>query len=119
MAQTKEQLVETIREWVTIEKEMKALQRELKVRRERKKHLSQELVETMKSNEIDCFDISDGKIMYSRNKVTAPISKKHLLACLQKYYAEKPGEDGNELAQFILESRDVKTKENIRLKTPK
>lgn len=119
MAQTKEQLVETIREWVTIEKEMKALQRELKVRRERKKQLSQELVETMKSNEIDCFDISDGKIMYSRNKVTAPISKKHLLACLQKYYEEKPGEDGSELAQFILESRDVKTKENVRLKTPK
>jgi hypothetical protein len=95
MAQTKEQLVETIREWVTIEKE------------------------TMKSNDIECFDISDGKIMYSRNKVTAPISKKHLIECLQKYYQEKPGEDGSELAQFILESRDVKTKENVRLKTPK
>mgnify|MGYP000374453911 CR=1 FL=1 len=119
MAQTKEQLVGAIREWVSLDKEMKKLQKEIKTRRERKKLLTAHLAETMKENEIDCFDITDGKIVFSQNKVKAPISKKHLLESLDKYFQDKPGDPSSEIAEFILDSRAVKTKDNIRLKTPK
>ena len=71
MAETKEQLVATIKEWIQIESEIKLLQKEIKARRARKKELSETLVATMKDNEIDCFDINDGKLVYSKNKVTS------------------------------------------------
>ena len=83
---TKEELVTNIKGWMQIDQEMKMLQRELKERRQRKKELTNALVEIMKTNEIDCFDMSDGKIIYTKNKVRAPLSKKHLIECLGKYH---------------------------------
>ena len=71
---TKEELVTNIKGWMQIDQEMKVLQRELKERRQRKKELTDSLVEIMKTNEIDCFDMSDGKIIYTKNKVRAPLS---------------------------------------------
>ena len=119
MAENKEQLVNTIKEWVILEREMKALNHEIKVRRDRKKELTTSLVNTMKQNDIDCFDISDGRIVYSRNKIRAPLSKKHLLGCLSQYFADSPQDERDKLAEFILESREVKTKDNVRLKDSK
>ena len=37
MAETKEQLVATIKEWISLENEIKLLQKEVKARRNRKK----------------------------------------------------------------------------------
>jgi|TARA_B100001250_G_C19599798_1_gene700078 hypothetical protein len=116
---TKEELVTNIKGWMQIDQEMKVLQRELKERRQRKKELTDSLVEIMKTNEIDCFDMSDGKIIYTKNKVRAPLSKKHLIECLGKYFEQNPGVEAGEVANFVLENREVKTKEGIRHKPPK
>ena len=37
----------------------------------------------MKQNEIDCFDINSGKIVYCKNKTKAPLNKKTLLETLE------------------------------------
>ena len=84
---TKEELVGNIKSWMQVDTEMKLLQKELKDRRLKKKELTESLVEIMKSNEIDCFDITEGKIIYTSSKVKAPLSKKHLMDCLDKYFA--------------------------------
>ena len=39
----------------------------------------------MKKHEIDCFDMKEGKILYTQNKIKAPLSKKHLMGCLLQY----------------------------------
>jgi hypothetical protein len=65
---TKEELVNNIKEWMQIEDEMKVLQKELKERREKKKLLTSTLVDIMKTNEIDCFDMTEGKISYTLAK---------------------------------------------------
>jgi len=114
---TKEQLVNNIKDWMQVDKEMKTLQKELKDRRLRKKELTDSLVHIMKENEIDCFDLSNGKIMYTKNNVKAPLSKKHLLSCLSQYFSEIPSIQADEVANFILENREVKTKEGIRHKS--
>lgn len=119
MAHTKEQLVSVVKEWVTLETEIKTLQKHIKERRARKKELTSALVDTMKTNEIDCFDISDGKILYSQNKVKAPVSKKHLMSCLSQYFEKSNPDVAQELTTFILESREVNVKDNIRFKEPK
>ena len=82
----KEQLIGNIKEWLQIENELKELRKAAKERRERKKELTSSLVDIMKVNDIDCFDVNGGKLMYSQNKVKAPINKKTLVATLQNYY---------------------------------
>jgi hypothetical protein len=119
MAQTKEQLVAVVKEWVNLETEIKTLQNHIKERRARKKELTGALVDTMKTNEIDCFDISDGKIVYSQNRVKASVSKKHLLTCLSQYFEKTNPKVAQELTDFILDSREVKVNDNIRFKEPK
>jgi hypothetical protein len=118
---TKEELVASIKGWMKVDEEIRVLNRELKERRARKKTYTDALVGIMKDNEIDCFDMSAGKIIYTKSRVKPPISKKHLLACLDQYAAANP--DCNlpteDVGQFILDSREAKVKEGIRHKPQK
>jgi len=116
---TKEDLVNNIKEWMQLDREMKLLQKELKTRREKKKQLTGSLVDIMKDNEIDCFDISEGKIIYTKNKVKSPINKNHLMSCLNKYFENNPDVKAEDVSNFIMENREIKVKESIRHKEPK
>ena len=116
---TKEELVKNIKAWMRIDNEMKQLQKEIKTRRIEKKALADTLVNVMKSNEIDCFDLSEGKLLYTKTKVKSSLSKKHLYACLEKYFSQNPEIKSDEVCEFILESRDTKETESIRHKPDK
>ena len=56
--ETKDELITNIKEWIKLDNELSKLQSEIKIRKNRKKELTLGLVETMKKNTIDCFDIS-------------------------------------------------------------
>ena len=110
--ETKDQLVKTIREWVKIDNEIKFLQKQILERKNNKKEISEILIDTMKQNEIDCFDINDGQICYSKKTIKKPITKKILMETLSKYF------DGDlikasQLNEFIIESREEEVKETI------
>lgn len=115
---TKDDVVNCIKKWMTVDRELKVLQKEVKTRREEKKAAAEALVTIMKENEIDCFDISEGKIIHMQNKSRAPLSKQHLLNSLSQYFSETEV-DTEAVGKFILESRAVKTKDDIRHKPPK
>lgn len=115
---TKDDVVNCIKQWMTVERELKVLQKEVKARREQKKTAAEALVAIMKENDIDCFDISEGKIIHTQNKSRAPLSKQHLLTSLSQYFSETEV-DTEALGKFILESRAVKMKDDIRHKPPK
>ena len=116
--ETKEQLIINVREWVKIDGEIKRLQKEIKIRRERKKQITGSLVDVMKNNQIDCLDLNDGQLMYSKNKIKAPITKKSLYDILGKYFNDDK-EKTELMAQYILDNRNVIEKENIRRKIDK
>ena len=116
--ETKDELVQNIKEWVKIDSEMKALQKELRERREKKKELTNNLVDVMKSNEIDCFNINNGKLIYSQNKIKSPVNKKHLIACLVKYFDDDQ-QTAEEISKYIMDTREIKIKDTIRRKLPK
>ena len=116
---TKEELITYIKEWMQIEKDMKELQKQIKARRERKKVLTENLVVIMKNNEIDCFDINNGKLLYTKNKVKSTINKPYLLNALSKYFENDPNVQADEVSKFIMENRIEKVKENIRCKMDK
>jgi hypothetical protein len=115
MESTKEYLVQSIRDWVRLDNEARTLQNELKKRKNEKKKVSLSLIELMKQNEIDCFDIKDGQICYTQKNMKKPITKKVLMDTLSKYFQGDVLKAG-ELNSFILEHREEVVKENIVLK---
>jgi hypothetical protein len=115
--ETKDQLVQHIKEWITIDEEIKSLQKEVKTRKEKQKDLTKELMDVMKTNEIDCFDLNDGKLVYTKSKTKQTINKKYLISTLIKCL-EDP-KDAEKVTEFILENREEKIRENIRRKKDK
>ena len=60
--ETKDQLIKTIKEWVKNDNEIRELQRQQNIRKIEKKKISANLIDIMRKNEIDCFDLNDGQI---------------------------------------------------------
>ena len=111
--ETKEQLVNNIKEWIKMDNEIAQLKNEIKERNNKKKALTENLVSVMKTNQIDCFDINGGALVYKTNKVKKPINGKTLLAALQNYY-KTDAKMAEELAKHVMDSREEQIKETIR-----
>lgn len=112
MENTKEILVKNIRQWVKLDNEIRALKKEENIRKNEKKKLNSNLIEIMKNNEIDCIDIKDGQLCYTKKNVKKPITKKVLLNILSKYF-EGDIEKAEEANDFILNNREEVIKESI------
>ena len=111
----REKLINDVGRWIKIDEDMKEYRKEMKNLRKEKKEITNNLVNVMKENQIDCFDVKNGKLIYTKKKVKAPLSKKHLLLSLSNYFKNNK-ELIDELGEFILNSREEKVKENIRRK---
>ena len=113
--ETKEQLVNNIKEWIKLDGEISKLRSEIKEKNNKKKTLTNDLVDVMKKNEIDCFDINGGALIYKKNKIKKPINGKTLLTALKTYYKEQP-DVAEELNKHIMDSREEQIKETIKRK---
>lgn len=102
---SKEKLIKTIQEWVKLDNEIRKLKKEASIRKTEQDKITKTLMNTMKTNEIDEFNISNGKITYLNKTVKKPINKKNLLEILSKFYKGN-NEKVNELNQFILDNRE-------------
>jgi hypothetical protein len=116
--ETKDQLVNNIKEWIKMDTEISQLKSEIKERNLKKKNLTENLVTVMKSNQIDCFDINGGALVYKTNKVKKPINGKTLLNALQNYYKSDP-KIAEDLTKHIMNSREEQVKETIKRKVDK
>ena len=117
---TKEHLVNNNKDWIHYDNEIKKLKKEVKIRKEKQKKLTDDIVKVMKAKEIDCFDLNDGKLIYSQSKTKQTINKQHIMNCLEKYFKENGDENMiTDLTNFILENREIKVKETIRRKIEK
>lgn len=110
--ETKQQLIISIREWVKIDNEIRKLRSEENIRKKEQKRISTQLIEVMRKNEIDEFELNDGKIMYTKKNVKKPITKQKLLELLQKFH-DGDLQKANEINNFILSNREEKEVENI------
>ena len=112
----KQILLDTIRDWLKCDEELKALQNAQKEIKLKKKNLTNSLLDIMKSNEIDCFDINNGKLLYHKSKTRGSLNKKLLIESLGKYFENRNDIDVSLLSNFILDSREIKESENIKRK---
>lgn len=119
MTESKEILVNTIKEWMSINNKVSELQKVLKDLRVKKKQLSDTLIKIMENNEIDGIDINNGKLVYRKNKVKAPINKDYLLKVLDNYFEKYPEIDTNDVGSFILDNRPIKETSSLTIKQNK
>lgn len=112
METTKDLLIKNVRNWVKLDNEIRALKKEENNRKKEKKDINNRLIELMRDTEIDCIDIKDGQLCYSKKNVKKPITKKVLLNILSKYF-EGDVERAENANQFILDNREEVTKETI------
>jgi len=108
----KQLLIENIKEWVKLDNEIRELKKQEKTRKKNQDELSKILMETMKSNEIDEFDINKGKIVYKKKTVKKPITKKNLFEILSKYY-NNDLTTASKLNNFIMDNREETIVETI------
>jgi hypothetical protein len=66
----------------------------------------------MRKNEIDCFDINDGQLLYDKKSVKKPITKKVLFDILSKYY-KGDSDKASDMQNYIMENREEVVKESI------
>jgi hypothetical protein len=116
--ESKDQLIIHIKEWIKIDNELIKLKNEVKERNTKKKLLTEQLVNVMKENNIDCFNINGGEVLYKKNIVKKPINSKMLLTTLQTYYKDNL-EMAQEITSHILNNREEVMKETIKRKIDK
>lgn len=115
---TKDQLKEYLRQWVRVENEIGTLSAEIKKRKLIHQQLSASLLSVMRQNEIDCFDLANGRIVYSKTKIKAPLNNGQIKSALTTYYKDDADKAAS-LTEFLLSSRVEKTRESIKMKIPK
>lgn len=110
----KQVLAEQIKKWVKIDNEIKQLKKEENSRKKIQKEISVQLIETMRENEIDEFNLKNGKLVYSKHNVKKPITKRNLVTILAKYFDDVT--QANLLTEYIDDNREVSEKETIKFK---
>tara|TARA_Y100001970_G_C14208961_1_gene845753 strand:- start:555 stop:908 length:354 start_codon:yes stop_codon:yes gene_type:complete len=110
-----EDSIEKIKRWLKIENELKVLALEAKKRKLEKKELTNDLMQVMKNNDLDCIDTSGGKILYKKSETKKPLNKKCLESLLKQYYNNQD-QKAEELCKYILDNREIKINESIKLK---
>ena len=115
---TKDELILNIKEWIKMDNEISKLKVEVKEKTNKKKELTESLVNVMKSNSIDCFDINGGALVYKQKKTRRTISGKFLLSQLEEYYKEQP-ELAKEITKKVLDNRVEVVKDEIKRKIDK
>jgi hypothetical protein len=100
-----------------LEEEIGGFQKEIKERKQKMKTLTDSLIQVMKTNQIECFDIKGGCLLYKKNKSKKAINGKTLLQLLNDYY--KNTKEAENVTKYILENREEVFKEVIRHKIDK
>lgn len=108
----KETLIQIVKDWVITDNQIKALNKKLRELRQAKKEQNTQMIEVMKANEIDNFDIKDGQIYYKKEVKREPLSQKTLLNILSKH-PQLDDIQANNLNQFIYDSRKITEKDVI------
>ena len=114
----KDELIFNIKEWIKMDNDIVKLKSEVKEKTNKKKELTETLVNVMKNNSIDCFDINGGALVYKQKKTRKTISGKFLLSQLEEYYKDQP-ELAKDITKKVLDNRVEVVKDEIKRKIDK
>ena len=106
------ELVDVVKQWVQTDNKLIQLNKMVRELRQEKKQWNEAMIQIMKKNEIDIFDIKDGQIKYKMEKKKEPLTQKKLLSILEKH-PQLAKEQVQVLSDFVYENRAETVKESI------
>jgi len=109
---SREEIVKNIKAWMKADEEIKQLQKTIKEKKEIKKDAADVLIDVMKQNDLDSFDLKEGKLVHSQRKTKQSISKKFLQETLASYFKEET--KAEEMTNYILEQREERIKDELK-----
>ena len=80
----KTRLVESVKNWLQVDTEIKQLQQEIRKRRKMKKEMTDSLVQIMKSQDIEIMNAGESQLIRTEKKTKSALSKKHLINILYR-----------------------------------
>lgn len=113
--ETKEDIVGFLKEWIRVDTNIRKQQTILKQMKAEKKAISDNLMKTMKSNEIDSFNTPELMFTFAERVVRNPISKKYLENILLEYF-DHDSKKATEIQEFIMSNRKSSVKECLKAK---
>lgn len=109
----KEELQKYVKQWITYDDEIKALQQAIKERKKLKNDIGDVVLNFMDNNKIPHFNLNDGKLIFSKSQQTQPVNLNYLKETLpkcnildQKQYQE--------LFEYIQNNREKKIKTQLK-----
>jgi hypothetical protein len=108
------QLPGLIKEWMSVEEELKVLSAEIREKRKRAKLVRQMITTIMKGGKIGCLNISAGAVMARSKQTKAPLTKKFLMSTLIEFFKGDAAK-ATACATFLEEHRPMRTVDSISL----
>ena len=104
----------TIKEWVSLDNQIKSVNDELRTLREKRNNKAGHIISYVNTNRMGnpTVNISDGKLKFTTSRQTAPLTLKHVEECLKKCIADEKQVDV--VMNFIKETRPTKVISDIK-----
>ena len=108
----KNQLKGEVKDYLEIDDQIKALNKAIKDRRDRKKKLSESILVNMKKFDIDFMNTKNGKLVYTETKRKEGLNKKNLIVGLNNYFEDEAR--AKMVSKIVLDSRNEVKKVTLR-----
>jgi len=115
MDENKNIMINNIKEWLKLDNDISKLSNELKDKKKNKKQMTDELIKTMKEQNVECFNIHGGSLLYKNITSKKPLNKKSLSSSLQDYFKNN-NTNIDEIVKHIMQNRELQEKETIKRK---
>ena len=110
-----EDLLVAVKNWMSVEEEIKELQGKLKILKTNKKEHTKILANLMNKKNIEGLNLNnDSKLVYKKQKMIGGITKKILISSLGEFI--KDTDDLDKIISHILSQRNEKYTDKIELK---
>jgi len=104
-----------VKEYITLDEQIKKLAQLVKERRNRMKELSTEIMEEMSENEIDYVNIRNGVLIYNKKEGFKGLSKKVMINGLTAFF-NADEERTQDAMDTIMNTREKVVKTSLKLK---
>ena len=104
-----------VKEYITLDEQIKKLSQLVKERRMRMKELSNEIMDEMAENEIDYVNIRKGVLIYDKKEGYKGLSKKVMINGLTHFFNEDEART-QEAMDTIMNTREKVVKSSLKLK---
>ena len=108
----KNELKREVKEYLEIDDQIKALNKAIRERRDKKKKLSDNILVNMKKFQIDFMNTKNGKLVYTESKRRENLNKKNLLTGLNEFFNDE--EKSKVVSQIVLDNRSEVKKVTLR-----